>query len=159
MNWRAEAIEKLKHYDAMRQATMNIPMELKRLKLDAQSIRTAKYTGASGKCDPRGRENALVNNLEQRQALTRSLQRARSWLQVTDRAMSALSEEEELILHRLYVCPERGAMGRLCNELGVETSSVYRKRDRALQRFTLALFGDLGEIGECAGRVEEHLQN
>ena len=30
---------------------------------------------------------------------------------------------------------------RLCEQLGVEQSSVYRKRDGALYRFTLALYG------------------
>ena len=53
--------------------------------------------------------------------------------------------EEKLVLQRFYLSPERGSVERLCMELGVEQSSVYRKRDKALHKFALALYGqDLG---------------
>jgi hypothetical protein len=32
-------------------------------------------------------------------------------------------------------------MDRLCQELDLEQSSIYRKRDQALRRFTTALYG------------------
>ena len=48
-----------------------------------------------------------------------------------------------MVLTRFYIYPERGGVSRLCEELGVEQSSVYRKRDKALERFTLALYGEL----------------
>ena len=53
----------------------------------------------------------------------------------------ALNEDERLILQRLYLYPQKGAIDRLCNELGLEQSSVYRKRDQALSRFTVAIYG------------------
>ena len=56
-------------------------------------------------------------------------------------ALSALTHEEELILRRMYICPQRGSVNMLCNELGVEQSSIYRKRDAALYHFTIALYG------------------
>jgi hypothetical protein len=37
--------------------------------------------------------------------------------------------------------PERGNIERLCKELGMEASSVYRRRDSALKHFTLAFYG------------------
>ena len=57
--------------------------------------------------------------------------------------MDALSNEELVILQRMYLFPERGAVDRLCSELGVEQATVYRKRDKALQRFTTAMYGFL----------------
>lgn len=32
-------------------------------------------------------------------------------------------------------------MDRLCEELGLEKATVYRRRDAALRHFTLALYG------------------
>ena len=55
--------------------------------------------------------------------------------------MSALSPQEKLILHRLYIYPESGSLERLCKELEVETSSIYRRRDKALKHFTMAYYG------------------
>lgn len=141
MNWKAEAKEKLRRYDAMRLATINIPEELERLEIDAQSIRAAKYDNTVVNSGGSHREDAMLSNIIHRQELAWTLQQAQSWLKTTDRALTALTKEEKLILHRLYIYPEAGALERLCKELGVEVSSIYRRRDRALKHFTMAFYG------------------
>ena len=141
MNWKAEAKEKLRRYDAMRLATINIPEEVQRLEVDAQAIRSAKLDGAVVSGGGNRKEDALLNNIIHRQELLWTLEQAQLWLKTTDRALSALSSEEKLLLHRLYIYPEMGAPERLCKELGVETSSIYRRRDKALRHFTLAYYG------------------
>ena len=141
MNWKAEAKEKLRRYDAMRLATVNIPEEMERLEIDAQGIRAARTDGTPVKGGGNRREEALLNNIVHRQELAWTLQQAQNWLKTTDRALTALNNEEKLILHRLYIYPERGNLERLCGELGMESSSVYRRRDKALRHFTLAYYG------------------
>ena len=141
MNWKAEAKEKLRRYDAMRLATINIPQELERLRIDARSIRSARTDKTPVSGGGNRREEAMINNLIQRQELAWTLQQAKMWLQSTDRALSALTAEEKQILHRLYIYPEKGGLERLCKELDVESSSIYRRRDRALKHFTLAFYG------------------
>ena len=141
MNWKAEANEKLRRYDAMRLATINIPQELERLRIDARSIRSARTDKTPVSGVGNRREEAMINNLIQRQELEWTLQQAKMWLQSTDRALSALTAEEKQILHRLYIYPEKGGLERLCKELDVESSSIYRRRDRALKHFTLAFYG------------------
>ena len=141
MNWKAEAKEKLKRYDAMRLATINIPEEIERLELDAQSIRSAKIDAPVINGGGSRREDALLSNFIERQELEWTLQQAQLWLKTTDRALTALNKQEQLILHRLYIYPERGAIEQLCKELGIEVSSIYRHRDRALKHFTLAYYG------------------
>ena len=141
MNWKQEAKEKLRRFNAMRLATINIPQELERLEIDARSIRSAKTDGTPVAGGGNKREEALINNILHRQELTWTLQQAQLWLQITDRALSALSSDEKQILHRLYIYPEKGGLERLCKELGMETSSVYRRRDKALKHFTIAYYG------------------
>ena len=141
MNWKAEAKEKLKRYDAMRLATVNIPEELERLEIDAQAIRSAKMDAPNPGSNGNRREDAMINNIIHRQELAWTLQQAQIWLRSTDRALTALPPDEKLILHRLYIYPEQGGVERLCKELGIEVSSVYRRRDRALRHFTLAYYG------------------
>ena len=46
-----------------------------------------------------------------------------------------------LILDRFYIHPARGNAGRLCEELCMERANVYRRKDQALRRFTMALYG------------------
>lgn len=145
MNWKAEAKEKLRRYDAMRLATINIPEEIERLELDAQSIRGAKLDTPVATGNGSRKEDALLNNIIQRQELAWTLQQAQNWLKTTDRALTALTGEERLLLHRLYIYPEPGNLDRLCRDLGVEVSSIYRRRDRALRHFTMAFYGVSGE--------------
>lgn len=141
MNWKDEALHKLRTYGAMRQAVINIPEELERLEQEAQSIRSVQFDSPTVRSGGQKWENAMINNLVQRQELAQNFSQAQSLVRTTDRAMKALTPEEKLVLQRLYIFPERGGLNRLCEELGVEQSSVYRKRDKALQRFTMAYYG------------------
>lgn len=141
MNWKNEATEKLRRYHAMQLATLNIPSEIQRLKLDARKIRSAKTDATPVSGGGNGREEALLNNLVRRQELENVLQQSQLWLKTTERALSVLDPDEKQILHRLLIYPEKHAVERLSLELGIEQSSIYRKRDEALRRFTLAYYG------------------
>lgn len=141
MNWKTEAKEKLRKYGAMRLAVVNIPEEIKRLEIDAKGIRSAKSDATPVAGGGNRREEAMINNIVHRQELAWTLEQAHLWLRSVDRGFTALSSDEKKILHRLYIYPEKGNLEQLCKELGMETSSVYRRRDKALERFTLALYG------------------
>ena len=143
MNWKEEAAEKLRKYDAMRTATENIPQELQRLELSARAIRASGAESPRVQTSQNRQEEQLLNNIVHRQELRWALENAKSWVKTTDHALSALSPEDRLVLSRLYVYPEKGALERLCQDLGVEQSSIYRRRDRALRNFTTALYGTI----------------
>ncbi len=141
MKWKEEAMEKLKKYDAMRQALRNIPEEIARLKEDIFRYRGIRTDTVSVKSSGGRRDDALINNLAQQQELEWTLKQVKQWLSIADRGLLALTPDERLVIQRLYLYPEQNAMQRLCAELGVEQSSIYRKRDQALYRFTIALYG------------------
>ena len=141
MNWKTEAKEKLRRYDAMRLATINIPQEMHRLEIDAQSIRSSRTDATPVQGGGSKREEALLNNILHRQELAWTLEQAQAWIRITDRALTCLTNQEKQILTRLYIYPEKGGLERLCKELNMETSSVYRHREQALKRFTMALYG------------------
>lgn len=141
MKWKDEAIEKLKRYDAMHTAEKNITREIARLKEEAFAIRRADpestpVRGSGGRYDER-----LMNNIVKRQELAWTLKQVKLWISNTDRGLQALNDEERQVLQRLYLYPEKGAIDRLCEELGLEQSSVYRRRDQALEHFTIAMYG------------------
>ena len=143
MRWKNEAMEKLRRYSAMRQALRNIPEEIDRLKDDACTLRSISMDSTRVRGGGNRREEALINNLVEQQELEWTLGQVKRWLEIADRGLLALPQEDRIILQRLYIHPEKGALERLCQELGVEQSSIYRKRDQALQRFTVAMYGFL----------------
>ena len=65
-----------------------------------------------------------------------------SVLTPSDVALAVLTDEDRLVLDRFYIHPMRGNVDRLRGELGLEDErSVYKRKDKALRRFTVALYG------------------
>lgn len=143
MNWKMEALDKLACYDAMRHALQSIPQEIKQLEQTACSVSGASADKAPVKGGGSRQEELMLNNLVKRHELEKLLEQAKMWVRTTEYAMSVLTPEERLILTRLHIFPEREAHVRLCGDLGIEKSSLYRKRDKALRKFTLALYGTM----------------
>ena len=141
MNWKNVAMEKLRRYNAMRQALRNIPEELQRLKAEAVLLRSATTDGIFVRGSGGKQEDARINNIVEQQELEQTLKQVRQWLAVTERGLLSLDDEQRQILQRLYLYPQKGGIERLCSELGLEQSSIYRKRDQALLRFTTAIYG------------------
>lgn len=141
MNWKFEAIEKLKQYEAKKQSLTSIPEEIARLESAMQSIRSATADGTPVKGGGSGREDMMLSNIVHREELERSLEQAKMWVALVDAGLEILSEEERMILDRFYIHPARGNVDRLCGELGVEKSQVYARKDSALHHFTISLYG------------------
>lgn len=141
MNWKYEAVEKLRQYEAKKRALESIPAEIARLECAMQSIRSATSDGTPVRGGGSGREDMMLNNIVHREELGRSLEQARIWVQLVDAGLELLSPEERLILDRFYINPAKGNVDRLCGELHVEKSQVYSKKDVALRNFTISLYG------------------
>lgn len=130
MNWRKEAIERLEGYWAVRQSLKNIPLELKRLEAEAKLLEQQNPYG-----------DACLENLSRRQQLYHSLEQARVYHTLTEQGFACLCREELRLLELFYMKPQWGNVNRLCIELGLAKTTVYRKRDAALRKFALALYG------------------
>lgn len=141
MNWKREAIDKLKNYEAHRQALENIPREIKRLESAYTGLRSASTENAPVSGGVGTREDCVLSNIVLRDELKRRLKEARLWTAQVDKALAVLGEEEKLVLDRFYIHRAKGNAGELCERLNVEQATVYRKRDSALRRFTIALYG------------------
>lgn len=141
MNWKEEAVRKLREYGPMRQATVNIPLQMQQLEDEYKTIRGQSFTGRRTIADRGSREDQMMNNIVRRQELQLSLERACRWMETVDGALEVLEPEEREILQCMYVFPQKGAVDTVCDALQLEKSSVYRRRDKALRKFTLAMYG------------------
>ena len=124
MNWKKEAIDKLKEYNARKQAIASIPMEIAQLESAVRGIRSASADGVAISGGGSGREDMLLSNICKREELKRSLAVAKVWVSQVDTALTVLNQEERLILDRFYINPARGNVDRLCAELNVEKCQV-----------------------------------
>lgn len=141
MNWKYEAIDKLKQYEAKRHALLTIPGEISRLEESMRWLRSAASDGTPAHGGGSGREDMYLSNIVRREELARSLELAQKWIEFVDKGLNFLAEDDRLILDRFYINPAKGNVERLCSELGCEQATVYRRREKALRSFTMALYG------------------
>ena len=142
MDWKAEAIDKLKYYEANRQALDSIPRELQRLESARDGIRSAAG-GVPASGGGNTREDAMLSNIVHRDELKRRLKEARLWVEIVDGGLSVLDDEDRLTLELCFIHKVKGSIDDLGERLCLEKSAVYRRREEALRRFTLALYGPL----------------
>ena len=134
IDWKRETAETLREYPDRKKSIESTAMEIARLKSEADSIRSASADGAPVKGSSiSAREDRLISNIVTRTELER-----------VEAALAELTPEERLILDRFYMHRQRGGLDLLCGELGLtDMSSLYRRKDRALRRLTLLLYGNL----------------
>ena len=141
MNWKREAVDKLKNYEVHRQALESIPQEIKRLESVWTGIRSAVTDSTPVSGGGSTREDVMLSNIVHRDELKQRMKEACLWVSQVDKALSILSDEERLVLDRFYLHPIKGIIDDLCDRLNVERSAIYDRRDKALRRFTIALYG------------------
>lgn len=142
MNWQIVSIERLKAYEARRQALSLIPEQLETLEMSFSAIRAATvdavpiHGGEGNK-----REEALIDNIVKREELKRNLEITRKEIEITEKGLACLNEEQQKILEMFYIDRPRGHVERLCEELFLEKSRVYALKDEALKKFTVSCYG------------------
>lgn len=141
MNWKREAVDKLKNYEAHKLALESLPKEIRRLESSFAGIRSATTDGTPISGGGNTREDSMLSNIVHRDELKRRLKEARLWVSMVDKALAVLDDEEQLVLDRFYIHRTKGAVEALCESLNLEKSAVYDRRDKALRHFTLALYG------------------
>lgn len=140
--WKFKAIDRLKDYTAQKLSIENLTDEIAQLQSEAYSIKSATGDGTPVKGGGSGREERLLSNMAKREEAKMKRYRAKLAVRMVDRGLSALSAEEKNLLDKMYITREKGAVERLMNELGLqEASSLYKRVNKALYRFTIALYG------------------
>lgn len=140
--WKFKAIDKLKDYAAQKVSLENIPEEISRLESEACSIKSATADGTPVKGGGSGREDRLLSNIVKRGELVLMLDRAKKAVSIVERGLRVLDQEERHILDVMYIVREKGYVGRLMDEYGLqEESSLYKKANKALLHFTIAMYG------------------
>lgn len=142
MDWKTEAVEKLKLFEVRRQALQNIPLEIAQIESALTGIRSARTDRIpSGNRGSNTREDVVLNYIVRKSELQRNLEQAGMWVEAVSAALDALSTDERRILDKLYISREKRAAGALAAEMCVDLNTVYRKKDQALRKFTIALYG------------------
>lgn len=141
-NWCVFSIQRLRDYESRKQAVESLKEQICSLEDKFTNIRSATTgsTPVQGGNDNK-REEMLINNIATRDELKNNLKIAKHEIAITEKGLAALTEDEKKILHRFYINRSKGYVERLCDELFISKTELYRQKDEALKKFTMVCYG------------------
>lgn len=141
--WKKQAMNELEIHEARKQAEENISDQLRELEAALSSIRSPGADSACVRVGGGGQDDRYLNNITARELLKENLKATRRAIRRVDQAINILTAEEQLILERFFIHPEKKAADRLAGDLHVDIKTVYFRRESALRKFTVAMYGKL----------------
>jgi hypothetical protein len=141
-NWCIFAIQRLRDYEDRKAAVDNLTEQLELLEDKFTAIRAATTDGTpvQGGNENR-REQMLIHNIATREELKNNLEITKQEIAITEKGLAALTETEKKILTRFYINRTKGYIERLCDELFISKTELYRQKEDALKRFTMVCYG------------------
>lgn len=137
MNWKDIVIEMLKDHGPRKCAVESIPIELCLIDYDIGITQKAVAGGLPAEAV----EDIQLSRRVMRIELERALVQAQQRVDDVDKALNALDPTDRDILDKLYIQPETISISRLSKEMCMAVSTMYRKRDVALRKFTTSMYG------------------
>ena len=142
---RTAAINALKDFESMNYIIENTKSEIASTQEGMTSLSRPKLSDMpKGSHNPRAAENKIVQAMDTISLLNERYQRAIEYMAWFHPAWLALSEDEQFVLSCFYMSDEsRQANGvyDICEYFHIERTSAYKKKDRALARLALLLYG------------------
>lgn len=141
MDWKRAAIEDLRTYNKRKQSLENIREKIRSLDDQFKSIKmsSADITPIQGGGNKT--EDNWINNITQRQRLQYTYAAAKRLVDLVEKGLSGLSDQQRTILTTFYIDRPQGHIDLLMERLHVEQAQIYRMKDDALYQFTVSMYG------------------
>lgn len=140
MNWEKEAINDLKTYAARKGSVQNLKERIAELSARAEGLRAisadAPVQGGASR-----QEYALINNIAERDRLRANLDVVQQLVSLIDKGLAVLDEDERYVLDMFYISRPSMYLDKISDRLHFEKSQIYKIKDRALYKFTVAMYG------------------
>lgn len=135
MDWKICAVEDLRRYNLMKVGILNSQDKLRAIDT---SVRHAR---SSAEKPHKRLDSRVVDAIVESERLKANITAAKNLTSLIERGLGSLSDDERKILELFYMKDTSKPAAHLINELGYSSRSIYRARDRALEKFTLAMYG------------------
>ena len=122
-SWKKVVVSLLRRYDANCRAAENLKREL-------------RQNPFKDKVD----DPWSVYSQDRRQ-LRKRLRQIQAMKMQVENALATLTPQDRILLQMLDIAPAKGNGEKLCQMLGCEIATVYRRRNKALRKFAEAMFG------------------
>lgn len=139
IDWKFVAEGLLRDYPLQKKAIESIPEKVHIIDDDMTALRGGGFDAIPTKGGTSHYEDRLISGVVSKDELINNARTALRRIRQVDKGLNALTAEERKILYCFYM--GGGGYSRVMEDFHVEKTEAYRRRDRALKKFTIAMFG------------------
>lgn len=140
---RSAAVDALKDYSSMEFIIANTSSEIKNTRDKMSGVRSPQFDGMPRTHNPQAGEERILKGIEEIDILQERYRQAVEYMEWFKPAWEQLSEDERYVLETFYNeegC-QTGAVYEICDYFHIERSSAYNKKNRALTKLAVLLYG------------------
>jgi len=137
------AVNAMKDFENMTCMITLTPDEIKTIEEDMVSPRGSNIDDMPHVSNLLSHEDMMISSISKLDVLNQRYQQAVEFMSWFKPAWDTLCEEERIILSEFYLVngKKTDAVGNLSERLYCGRSEVYRRKDKAVERFSALLFG------------------
>jgi len=141
---KAAAVEAMKDYTAMKFIILDHEEDTEEVREKMTSIRSSAPTGVPHNTNPKAGETRLAAQIDEIDVLKERYRSAAEYMAWFKPAWDELSEDELFVLTEFYLNNDGSreeSISNICDRFTIERTSAYKKKDRALAKLTVLLYG------------------
>ena len=135
---RSAAVNALKDYSSMAYILAHTDEEITQVHEDTTTLGSPAFTDM-----PQSGEMRIITAIDEIDVLRERYRQAKEYMEWFQPAWDSLSEDERYVLEQFYWQEEDAfdAISAISNRFHIERSSAYKRKNRAVSKLTLLLFG------------------
>lgn len=141
MNWKREAENDLKNYSRRIESLNNAKEKIKALQDQMLSVRAGISDSTPVQGGGNRSQETMINCIAEIERLELTITANDRLVRLVEKGLAGLSPEEQKVLELFYIYRTRGHVERLMEILNLEQAQIYRIKDAALYKFTIAIYG------------------
>ena len=137
-------VKALKDYSKMQHIIDFTDDEIRQVEEQMAGVGSLKIDGMPKNPDPQAGEERMITGMKQIDVLRERLRQANEYMRWFLPGWNALSEDDRFILDTYYSKDNEygsNAVDTVSDHFGIERSSAYRRKNRALENLTTLLYG------------------
>ena len=137
---RTATIRAMEDFENMQFIINNTEDEVKGIRDDMVGLGSPNMDGMPHTHNPQAAEDRMIDGIEKIDILKERYRQAVEYMSWFKPAWEALSEDEQYVLEVFYLTGESD-VGMICDRFGIERSSAYNRKNRALGKLSTCLYG------------------
>lgn len=140
---RSAAVDALKDYGSMKFIIEHTDDEIKSAYEKMSGISSPQYDGVPHSHNPQAGEDRIIKGIEEIDVLKERYRQAAEYMAWFVPAWNELTEDERYVLEVFYsdADSQTNAVYDICDHFGIERSSAYNRKNRALGKLVTLLYG------------------